>query len=121
MPNEALTRAFDAADELEITVVGRRSGRQISLPVWFVRDDDRLLLIPVHGSATAWYKNVRHDPTIRVAASGARLTTRSRPIDDPDEVRDAVDRFRAKYGSDTFDEYYPQHDVAIEVPLTEIA
>jgi deazaflavin-dependent oxidoreductase (nitroreductase family) len=121
MASEALTRAFDAADELQITVVDRRSGREISLPVWFVRADDRLLLIPVHGSDTDWYKNARHDPTVQVAAKGARLTARSRPIDDPDEVGDVVDRFRAKFGSDTFDEYYPRHDVAIEVPLTEIA
>jgi hypothetical protein len=38
------------SDELTITVTGRRSGRKISLPLWFALDGQTLHLLPVTGS-----------------------------------------------------------------------
>ena len=57
--------------EIDLSVTGRKSGRTISQPVWFVWDDDRLYLLPVRGSDTQWYKNVLKNPAIRVDARGA--------------------------------------------------
>src|SRR5919198_2809373 len=56
--------------EIEITTIGRRSGREISLPVWFVRRNETVLLLPVYGSDTSWYKNVLKDPTIKIVLGG---------------------------------------------------
>jgi hypothetical protein len=89
----------------------------VSLPVWFVRDDDRLWLVPVHGSETSWYQNVLVNPAIRVSAPGAEVTARAVPVTDAGAVSRVVDKFRAKFGADTFEQYYPKHDVAVEVPL----
>jgi F420H(2)-dependent quinone reductase len=50
---------------IEITVTGRTSGRSISLPIWFALDGQTLYLIPVKGSDTEWYKNLRRTPLIR--------------------------------------------------------
>jgi hypothetical protein len=47
---------------VEITVTGRASGRPISLPIWFALDGNKLYLIPVKGSETEWYKNLRKRP-----------------------------------------------------------
>ena len=44
--------------QIKITVVGRKSGRTISIPVWCVLDNGKVYLLPVHGSDTQWYKNV---------------------------------------------------------------
>jgi len=115
--NDALTQALDAANEIDITVIGRASGREISLPVWFVREGDRLWLVPVHGSDTEWFRNVLHNPTIRVSARGAQLTARATPITDAAGVSRVTDGFRAKFGAQTFGQYYPKHDVAVEIPL----
>jgi F420H(2)-dependent quinone reductase len=52
------------AREIDITVTGRSSGRSLTYPVWFTLDGDMLYLIPVKGSDTEWYKNVRKTPTI---------------------------------------------------------
>jgi hypothetical protein len=35
--------------QIKISVVGRKSGRAISIPVWFVLEGDRLYLLPVCG------------------------------------------------------------------------
>ena len=41
--------ALQGANELEITVTGRKSGRSLSYPVWFALDGDKLYLLPVKG------------------------------------------------------------------------
>src|SRR5205807_7741898 len=43
--------------DINISVIGRKSGRTIKIPVWFVLDDENLYLLPVQGSDTQWYKN----------------------------------------------------------------
>lgn len=118
MANEQLSKALDATREIQITVTGRKTGRPITLPVWFVRDGDRLYLMPVQGSGTSWYKNVPKEPTIRVATGDAQVTARATPVTDPARVEGIVDMFRAKYGAQNVAAYYPRHDVAVEVPLT---
>src|SRR6266705_306642 len=54
--------------EIKITVIGRKSGRAISITVWFVLDEDKLYLLPVQGSDTQWYKNVLKNSSIRIGA-----------------------------------------------------
>ena len=102
--------------EIEITTIGRRSGREISLPVWFVRRNETVLLLPVYGSDTNWYKNVLKDPTIKIVAGRAERSSTAVPITDPRAVRAVVDAFRDKYGP--LESYYPKTDVAVEVPAT---
>ncbi|HVH31595.1 MAG TPA: nitroreductase/quinone reductase family protein, partial [bacterium] len=48
--------------EITLSVTGRKSGRAISIPVWFVVDEEKLYLLPVHGVDTQWYKNVLKNP-----------------------------------------------------------
>lgn len=45
MPAVDLKKTLDSSKELEITVTGRRSGKKITLPIWFVRDGGKLLLL----------------------------------------------------------------------------
>jgi deazaflavin-dependent oxidoreductase (nitroreductase family) len=119
MANEHLIKALDAAREIQITVTGRKTGRPITLPVWFVRDGDRLYLVPLKGADADWYKNVLKEPAIRLAAGGAQVTARATPVTDPARVGEIVDMFRAKYGAENVAAYYPKHDVAVEVRSAE--
>ena len=109
--------ALERSNEVEITVTGRRSGRSLSYPVWFALDGDKLYLIPVKGSDTEWYKNVRKTPTIRLTVRGGRtLTTNARLITDQAQLDKILEKFRDKYGRNV-KSYYPRYDVAVEVPL----
>ena len=56
---DALTDRLSRFRQITITVTGRVSGRTISIPVWFVWNDDKLYLLRVEGSDTQWCKNVR--------------------------------------------------------------
>ena len=118
MAGEEFNQALDDTREIELTVTGRNSGRQISIPVWFVRDGEKLYLVPVKGSDSDWYKNVLKTPTIRLAAEAAQLNATATPTSDTANVEQVLDKFRAKYGARDVEAYYPKQDVAVEVPLT---
>jgi hypothetical protein len=72
MAAEAFTQALDDSSELELTVTGRTTGREFSIPVWFVREGDTVDLVPIHGTDGGWFKNVRKTPTIRLKVGDAR-------------------------------------------------
>ena len=99
--------------EIDLSVAGRKSGRTISQPVWFVWDDDKLYLLPVRGSDTQWYKNVLKNPAIRIGARGAEAEFNTVPIRDATQVASVVEKFRAKYGAGDVKKYYSKFDVAI--------
>ena len=111
-------QALEGTDEVEITVKGRSSGRKITNSVWFVREGDGLYLLPVRGSDADWYRNVRKTPAIWLSADGSEFSATAKPITDPAEVQDVVDKFRAKYGAGEITRYYTKLDVALEIPLS---
>ena len=57
-------------DHNKISVIGRKSGQTISVPVWFVLEGKNAYLQPVHGSDTQWYRNVLKNLLIRMDAQG---------------------------------------------------
>jgi deazaflavin-dependent oxidoreductase (nitroreductase family) len=117
MADEEFKKALDPSPERELTVTGRTSGREISNPVWFVQEGEKLYLVPVRGSDADWYKNVLKTPTIRLGAGRAQLSANASPISDAAKVDQVLDRFRAEYGAQDVEAYYPKRDVAVEVPL----
>ena len=109
--------ALQGTQIIEITVTGRTSGRSLSYPVWFVLEGDKLSLLPVKGSNTDWYKNLRKTPTIRLATRGKTFTTSTHLLTDEAQVGEVAQKFRDKYGAGQVKAYYPKLDVAVEVPL----
>jgi deazaflavin-dependent oxidoreductase (nitroreductase family) len=112
-PNDAIRNRLSRSREINISVTGRKSGRTISIPVWFVLEGDKLYLLPVSGSNTQWYKNVLKDPSIRIDARGADAELQAVPITDHTKVSSVVERFRTKYGANDVKRYYSKFDVAV--------
>jgi len=111
--NDALKDRLSRSREINITVTGRKSGRAISIPVWFVLEGDKLYLLPVLGSDTQWYKNALKNPSIRIDARGAEAKLQAVPITGATEVSSVVKKFRAKYGASDVKKYYSKFDVAV--------
>jgi deazaflavin-dependent oxidoreductase (nitroreductase family) len=108
--------------QITISVIGRKSGRKISIPVWFVLEGSNTLhLLPVQGSDTQWYKNVLHNPQIRISARSKDGTFRATPITDPKSVRSVVEAFRAKYGAEDVKKYYSKFDAAVHIAISRSA
>ena len=114
--SNALKDRLSRSREIDLSVTGRKSGRTISNPVWFVFDGDKLYLLPVKGSDTQWYKNVMKNPSIRIDARGVEAELQAAPITDAAQVASVVDKFRGKYGTDV-KKYYSKLDVAVVAKL----
>lgn len=114
---DSLGDRLSRASEINITVTGRKSGRNISLPIWFVWEDGKLYLLPVKGSDTQWYKNVLKKPSMRIEAGGAVAEVQAVPVTDATQVKAVVEKFRAKYGSGDVKKYYAKFDVAVIVQV----
>ncbi len=115
--NDTLKDRLSRYREIKITVTGRKSGRAISNPVWFVLEGGTLYLLPVQGSDTQWYKNVLQNPTIRIDARGAEDEFKVVHVTDPARVSSVVEKFRDKYGAGDVKKYYSKLDVAVVLNL----
>jgi len=52
--------------QIKLSVIGRKSGKTISNPVWFVAEGDTLYLLTLRGSDTQGYRNLLKNPSIRI-------------------------------------------------------
>ena len=104
--------------QIKLSVIGRKSGKTISIPVWFVLEDEKLYLLPVKGSNTQWYRNVLKNPSIRIDARGVGEGFRAVPVTDAKSVKSVIEKFREKYGAKDVKKYYLQFDVAVVVELS---
>jgi deazaflavin-dependent oxidoreductase (nitroreductase family) len=99
--------------QIKLNVVGRKTGRTISIPVWFVFEDEKVYLLPVRGSDTQWYRNILKNPSIRIEARGEKGEFRGVPIRKAESVKPVVEKFREKYGAGDVKKYYFKFDVAV--------
>ena len=103
--------------EITLSVKGRKSGRDIPRPVWFVHEGNTLYLLPLQGSDTNWYKNMLVDPTLKISVNGTEISARGKRITDNNSIDDIVKKFKSKYGEGDVKKYYKNFDVAVEVTL----
>lgn len=118
MGSEELKSALQDAREIDLTVTGRKTGNESSRPIWFVLEGDKLLLLPVTGTDSNWYRNIEKTPAIGLKADGAEYRAGAEPTQDPAVVDHAAQAFGEKYGADKVKEYYPKLNAAVEVSLT---
>jgi deazaflavin-dependent oxidoreductase (nitroreductase family) len=117
MAADDFAKTLQRRREISITVSGRRTGRAITMPVWFVADDRALWLLPVSGSKTQWYRNLEKDRAIAVQAGSERQDLRAKLIKSEEVVSGVVQQFREKYTPEEVKRWYSGLDVAVEIPL----
>jgi hypothetical protein len=117
MSKDDLRQRLKKVYEITLNIKGRKSGKDIPRPVWFVHETNTLYLLPVYGSDTNWYKNMVVDPTLKISVNDLEITERGKPITDNNMVNDVVKKFKSKYGEGEVKKYYTNFDVAVEVTL----
>jgi len=94
MSKADLHQILNRAYEITLSVKGRKSGRDIPRPVWFVHEGNSLYLLPNYGSDTNWYKNFLAEPTLKISASGEEeIPVRGKAITDIGIVNDIMRKF----------------------------
>jgi len=109
--------ALKKGNEIELIVKGRVTGNETSRPVWFVLKDHQLLLLPVTGIKTQWYKNIVKNPQVRITIGAESYTGLAKPIKDQHGISEVIQLFEAKYGAGDVKKYYPRLDAASRVNL----
>ena len=117
MPEDDFAKALKRRRQISITVTGRRTGRAITVPVWFVSDARGLSLLPVYGSKTQWYRNLQKDRAISIHAGTKRRGLRARLLKDKRAVSAVIRQFREKYTSEEIKRWYSGLDVAVQIPF----
>jgi deazaflavin-dependent oxidoreductase (nitroreductase family) len=117
MAVKAIADLLKKRRQISISVTGRRTGRAITLPVWFVCDDRALWLLPVYGSHTQWYRNLQKDRAITIRVGGQQHALRARIVKSGPAVRKVIKEFRKKYTPEEVKRWYTGLDVAVQVPF----
>jgi deazaflavin-dependent oxidoreductase (nitroreductase family) len=89
MLNEKVRQALEHDRTIDITTIGRKSGKPRRIEIWFYRADGRIFLSGGPGRRS-WYANLLANPefTFHLKRSlRADLPARANPITDPDERR----------------------------------
>ncbi|MDQ3502002.1 MAG: nitroreductase family deazaflavin-dependent oxidoreductase [Actinomycetota bacterium] len=74
-------------DMLLLSTRGRRTGKRHEVPLLYLRDEGRLVVIASYGGRTQnpdWYENLRADPLVVVQADGQRFDARATVLAGPE-------------------------------------
>jgi len=112
-----LLDALKKGSEIQLIVKGRVTGNESSRPVWYALKDHQLLLLPVTGIKTQWYKNIVKNPQVKITIDAESYTGLAKPIKDQHEISEVIELFKAKYGAGDVKKYYPRLDAASRVNL----
>ena len=119
MPAQSdVKQQLSRSSEITISVTGRKSGRTISNPIWFVFEGNTFYLLPVKGSDTQWYKNVLKNSVMRVESGGAEAEVKATSVTEANQVSSIVEKFRKKYGPGDVKKYYSKFDVGVIAQLS---
>lgn len=113
------TEALKKNEEIKITFIGRKSKRKISTPVWYVFENNSILLLPVSGSKTNWLKNVATNPQIEIEVDGFKLLGKCEILTNVKDVEYVITKFKEKYGEEEIKKWYSGFDVAVRVNPTK--
>jgi deazaflavin-dependent oxidoreductase (nitroreductase family) len=68
---------------LLLTTTGRKSGAELTLPLIYGRDGDRVVIVASRGGAPdhpAWYKNLAANPRVRVQIAAEKFAALARTV-----------------------------------------
>jgi len=117
LKSDSLVTGLKKDKEIELTVTGRKSGKPLPRPVWFVLRGPELLLLPVTGTDSQWYKNFLRNPQVKLRSSQQSFNGKLRAITERKQVDEVIELFKGKYGPSDIKKYYPNPNVAASLQL----
>ncbi len=84
---------------MTITVQGRKSGKEYSTPIAYLRDGDKIIALNGFGRSN-WYRNVLVNPEVRLSIKGQPMRARGRHVTDPAEKARIFDKYLSDYPGD---------------------
>jgi deazaflavin-dependent oxidoreductase (nitroreductase family) len=82
---------------VEITTIGRKSGKSHTKPIWFVYDQGHLYLQAGREGKTDWYQNLKKNPHLTLKIGAITFTGKAQFIDEGKETERIHNLFKEKY------------------------
>ena len=101
------------ASSLNLTTIGRRSGRPHTVTLWFVTHEDKIYVCSDDLRRRDWCRNLLAQPDVSVKVAGGAFRGQARPVEDPDLRRLLTDLRRDKYAG----AYMDMVKVFVEISL----
>jgi len=100
---------------IDITTIGRRSGRPVRIEIWWLHLDGRFFITGTSGPRH-WLANLRADPTIVVHALGQDFTGTVEVVDEPDTRRRVFQASNAEW----YLSQEPLESLVVGAPMVEV-
>lgn len=94
----ALQRIADQST-IELTTIGRRSGKPHTRPVWFVVSGGTILVQAGKDGNRDWFRNLQKNPTVTLRAGEYAFRARAAAVTDPARIEAVRQLFLQKYTS----------------------
>lgn len=117
--DERVQQALQQDRVIDITTIGRKSGRPRRKEIWFHNLDGRLYITGRPGPRD-WYSNMLANPefTFHLKQSAqADLRAKATPLLDPDQRREVLSGIHEKLGGDRDTDAWVQGSPLVEVEL----
>ena len=88
--------ALDRHWNCQLSVRGRKTGKERSVTIWFALGDGKLFLTG-DAKGPQWLRNARANPDVIVKIGSTRLRGRARVVEDPAEAEAVRQRFVRRY------------------------
>lgn len=96
-PSRADLEAVAAESVVEITTLGRKSGKPRTTTIWFIYDAGHFYIQSGQGGKTSWYQNLKENKRIDIKIADLTFTGTAQFIDDSAETERIHEMFRSKY------------------------
>ena len=82
---------------MDLTTIGRKSGKPHTKPIWFVYDQGHLYLQAGQEGKTDWYQNLKKNPQMTLKIGAVSFSGKAKFIDDEKETERIHVLFSKKY------------------------
>ena len=80
-----------------LTTIGRRSGIERTIEIWFALEGNTVYMLSGGGDRSDWVKNVQQNPAVKVRLGSSSRRGKARTVDEPSEEARARRLLAAKY------------------------
>ncbi len=119
--NDDVRTALTSDRVIDITTIGRKTGRPRRIEIWFHNLDDRIFITGMPGRRS-WYANLRANPDFTFHlkdSTEADLAARATAITDPVERREILTEITSRVGAAERIDAWVERSPLIEVELAE--
>jgi hypothetical protein len=103
--------------QIKISVSGRKSGKTISIPVWFVLEGENSTFCPCRVRTHRGAGTCSRTRRFGLRHESVQAELRAKPINKSDSVTSVIEKFRENYGAGDVKKYYSKFDAALEGAL----